>query len=236
MASERSASAWVPPHHTVEGIKLSTATVAPHERQSWLREVICREYTHVDITSPGNHPLSQELGIYAWGNLQLSVIHSSAINIARPAQEPYLDSQDAYFAVVLTSGQYVLAQNGREVYLQPGDITIYDATKPHQIDCPKDFGKLIVTIPRRLFRERMAGIDNCTALHIPGVAGAGLIAGQFLRTLTGQIGCLTPHEFTTLADYTLDLLTLAIASVRPATYNLSSNRTAALNRLKALIE
>lgn len=34
-------------NQAVTGIRLSTNGIAPQERQSWLREVICREYAHV---------------------------------------------------------------------------------------------------------------------------------------------------------------------------------------------
>ena len=220
----------------VTATKLTTSNIAPQERRSWLREVICREYAHVEITSAGKQPLFQDLAIYPWQQLQLSVIQSSAITLQRLSQEPCLMSQDAYFAVVLMSGQYQMMQNGREVCLQPGDITVYDATLAHQIQCPDDFTKLIVAIPRGLFREHLPGIDSCTALRIPCNTGAGLIASYFLRTLAGQTGYLNSQEFATLSGHALDLLTLAVASVRPLNYTLSKSRALAVNRIKAFIE
>ncbi|MEQ1531219.1 MAG: helix-turn-helix domain-containing protein [Methylococcales bacterium] len=220
----------------VNGLKLSTNDIPPRERQGWLREVICREYANVAITSPAKSAMFQNLVIYPWNNLQLSVIRSSALTIERLPQEPYWNSQDAYFAVILVSGDYLMMQNGREVFLQPGDMTLYDATRPHRIQCPNDFTKLIISIPRTHFRDRIAGIDNCTALRIPGTAGAGLIASNFLRSLAGQTDHLNAHEFSTLSDHALDLLTLAAASVRPVNYALSRTRTIALNRIKAFIE
>lgn len=223
-------------NQAVTGIRLSTNGIAPQERQSWLREVICREYAHVDITSPGNQGMSQDLAIYSGQNLQLSVIRSSAISIQRLPQEPWRDSQDAYFAVVLVSGRYKLSQNGREAYLQPGDMAIYDATLAHRVQCPDDFSKLIVAIPRGVFRERVAGADHCTALRIPGHTGSGLIASHFLRTFAGQIGHVNPQEFAALSGHAVDLLALAAASVRPLNVTLSKSRVFAMNRIKAFIE
>ncbi|MGR8997881.1 MAG: AraC-like ligand-binding domain-containing protein [Gammaproteobacteria bacterium] len=220
----------------MNGLKLSTNDIPPRERQAWLREVICREYAHVEITSPAQGHVYQDLAIYPWNNLQLSIIRSSAISIERLPTEPHLNSQDAYFAVILVSGKYSLMQNGREVFLQPGDMTLYDATQPHRIHCPNDFTKLIISIPRTLFRGSVAGIDHCTALRIPSTAGAGLIASNFVRSLAGQTGHLNAHEFSALSDHALDLLALAVASVRPVDYSLSRSRTVAINRIKAFIE
>lgn len=217
-------------------IKLSTNLIPSRERYDWLREVICREYANVEITSPAHDGLCQDLAIYPWGNLQLSVIQSSAISLQRLPSEPYLYSQDAYFAVMLLSGAYRLRQNGREVLLQPGDMTLYDATRPHRIDCPGEFAKLIVSIPRTVFRDRVGGIEHCTALNIPGATGIGSVAANFLRATAMHTGQLQAHEFSSLADHALDLLALAVSSVRPVGCNLSRSRTATLNRIKAFID
>lgn len=220
----------------MSGLRLSTDGIAPSERQEWLREVICREYTNVSLSVAPKSKLHQNLVIYPWDKLQLSVIQSSPIGLDRLPQEPTRNSQDAYFAVILAAGKYAITQNGREVFLQPGDMTIYDATRPHHIQCPEEFAKLIIAIPRSLFRSRIASIDAYTALRIPGLTGAGLIASSFIRTLAGQTANLSRTEFSKLADQALDLLSLAITSVSPANLYLSRSRTLTLNRIKAIIE
>jgi mannose-6-phosphate isomerase-like protein (cupin superfamily) len=147
MAINTSSSSKFPDNKDVTALKLSTNDIPPRERQGWLREVICREYAHVEITSDAKGAMFQNLVIYPWNNLQLPVIRSSALTIERLPQEPFWNSQDAYFAVILGSGNYLIMQNGREVFLKPGDMTLYDATRPHRIQDPKDFTKLIISIP-----------------------------------------------------------------------------------------
>jgi AraC family transcriptional regulator, positive regulator of tynA and feaB len=63
------------------GLKFSTNDIAQRERYDCLREVICREYTPVEIISPAHGDLSQGLIMYPWGNLQLSTVQSSAISL-----------------------------------------------------------------------------------------------------------------------------------------------------------
>lgn len=219
------------------GLKLSSNAIPPRERYDWLREVICREYTNVDIISPANGNLSQDLTIYPWGNLQLSTIQSSAISLERLPAEPSLNSQDAYFAVVLISGDYLLEQNGRDVSLQPGDITIYDATRAHRVHCRSELTKVIyLSIPRTVFRDRVACIDRCAALRIPGTQGIGFVASNFLCSSATHADQLQAHELPVLADHALDLLALAVTSVRPGSVNLSRSRSVSLNDIKTFIE
>lgn len=221
---------------TSTAITLSITEVPKRERLEWLREVIGREYVKVEISPPADGGLFNEMAIHPWEDLRLSVIRSSAIAIERLAGEPYQASQDAYFAVVLLSGRYALEQQGREVFLKPGDIAFYDATRPHRIHCPGSFSKLIVSIPRTLLRDRIAGMEHCTALRIPGHEGIGRVASQFLRCAAGQAGTLKPCEFLPLAQQSLELLSMAAASVRPLDISRFRSRSLSLYRVKDFVE
>jgi AraC-like DNA-binding protein len=219
-----------------QSIKYSTNDLPANEREEWLHDVICREYANVEITPPADGDLFNEMIIYPWNNLRLSSIRSNKITLERKSYEPDSFSHDAYFAVVLLSGSYCLQQNGKEVFLQPGDISLYDATLAHQISCPEKFSKLIISIPRPILRDRIAGVEYCTALRIPGDSGIGAVASDFIRSTLSQADQLTTTEFSALSEYSLDLLTLALAKARPEKFNLNKSCALTLNRVKAYIE
>lgn len=217
-------------------LKLSTDDIPVWYRHEWLREVIGREYANVDITPPTGGSLFNEMTIYPWDSLRLSVIRSNSINIERLPQEPHCNSQDAYFGVVLLSGEYQLEQNNREVFLKPGDMTIYDATRPHRIHCPKSFSKLIVSIPRKLMRERMAGVEHCTALKINGDSGIGAVASNYIQSIGREVDNITLNDLCQISESSLDIFTLALNSVRPGNFNLSRSRSLTLYRVKDYVE
>jgi len=217
-------------------IRLSTAEVPSRERCAWLHEAIGREYANVEITPPSDGSLFNEMTILPWGSLRLSGIRSSAITIERLSREPYWISQDAYFVVIPLAGDYRLEQSGREVFLRPGDMAIYDATRPHRIHCPGNFSKLIVAVPRAMLRDRLAGVEQCTARRIAGDAGIGAVATGFIRSAASQAGTMDAGVFAGLSEHSLDLLTVALASVRPQNFNLSRSRSASLDRVKAFVE
>lgn len=217
-------------------LRFSTEDVALHERSSWFREFICREYAQIDITSKITNDFKSETTIQPWHCMQVSQAASSSVSIRRLAAEPHMPSQDAYFAVLLLSGEYLLEQNGREVFLQPGDMTLYDATRPHRVHCPKDFRKLIVSIPRTVMREHIAAVEHCTARRIAGDSGIGMVTSNFLKGAIDAIGTLSFHEHQALGEQALDLLTLASVSVRPSNFYLSRSRSMSLHRVKQFIE
>ena len=219
-----------------KSLRLSTVDILARERRDWLQEVICQEYTRVKITPPFDGNLFNEMTFYAWQNLRLSAIKSSAITIERLQCEPHKNSQDNYLAVILLSGSYLLEQNGREVFLQPGDMTIYDATRPHRIQSSTGFSKLLLSIPRTLMRDRIAGVEQCTALQVSGKTGVGAVATHFIQSAAIQAENMHLDEFSKLSEHSLDLLTLALTSVRPQHYNLSRSRSISLRLVKDFIE
>ncbi|WOJ88846.1 helix-turn-helix domain-containing protein [Methylocapsa polymorpha] len=218
------------------GVKLSTEDLPIRQRRDWLREVIGREYANVEIMPPAAGPLFNEMTIYPWSELRLSSIRSNAIGIERLPNEPMQNGHDAYFAVVLLSGEYKLEQDGREVFLQPGDMTLYDATRPHRIFCPASFSKLIVSIPRPLLKERLAGVERCTAQRIPGNAGMGAVTADFIRSTARRAGELPSSEFAALSEHCADFLTLTLASMRQEAAASSRNREMTLSRIKQFVE
>lgn len=219
-----------------QAIKYSTSDLPVQQRREWLHEIICREYANVEIIPPADGSLFNEMIIYPWKNLRLSSIRSNPIKLKRKSHEPNLVCQDAYFLIILLSGNYCLQQNGREVFLQAGDMSLYDATLAHQISCSQKFSKLIVSIPRPLLKDRIAGVEHCTALRIPGNSGIGAITANFIRSTLSQTKQITTDEFSALSENSLDLLTLALASVRPEKFNLSKSRSLTLNQVKDYIE
>lgn len=224
------------PGTRVIGTTISTADVAPRDRREWMNEVLRREYTRAEVTPPADGNLFNEMTLYPWDAMRLDVIRSNAISINRYAYEPHHASQDTYLAVVLLSGNYLLEQNGREVFLQPGDMTIYDSTLPHRIHCSREFSKLLVSIPRSMLRSRLAGVEHCTAVRIPGDQGIGAITASLVHNTARQAPTLNQTIFTALAENSLDLLTLSLASIRPQNYTLSRSRSLSLARVKDFVE
>jgi len=215
---------------------LSTASVPASDRLEWLRETIRREYADVAITPPPDGDLFNEMTILPWTDLRLSSIRSRAIEIERLPREASYVSQDAYFAVMPLAGDYHLEQCGREAQLRPGDISLYDATRLHRVRCPKSFAKLIVSIPRNLLKSRMAGVEHCTAMRIPGDQGLGAVVSNYLRGATLNRAAMSVDEYSALASPFLDLLTLALVSVRPQEFALSNGRAISLQHVKDFVE
>jgi AraC-like DNA-binding protein len=214
---------------------LSTEDAPPRRRREWLCEVIGREYARADAFALPAQPLFNEMTIYGEKDVRLSAIRSNAIRLERPKRPSLPDSQDAYLAVVLLSGEYCLEQGERQASLRPGDMTIYDATRPHKIHCPGAFSKLIVSLPRAALRMRLPDIDRRLATQIAGARGLGAIAAAHIRSVAAHAAELTDDAFAAATEHCVDLIALSAAEPMhyPAT---ARGRDATLRRAKRFIE
>lgn len=214
---------------------LSTEQAPPNRRRDWLCEVIGREYARVDVRPLPEQGLFNEMTIYAGRDIRLSSIRSNAILLEKPNRPSLPDSHDVYLAAVLLSGEYFLEQDGRQVSLKPGDMTIYDATRPHKIYCPGKFSKLIVSLPRLTTRAFSPEIDRCAALRVAGDSGVGAMAVSYIRSFAAHAAELTDGAFAAMASHCADLIALSL--LEPHEYRRADRgREATLRRVKRFIE
>ncbi|MGP1716534.1 MAG: helix-turn-helix domain-containing protein [Methylophilus sp.] len=214
------------------GRRFSTEDIQPWHRKAWLREVIGREYADVEIIPPATAPLFNEMTLYPWQDLQLSVIHSNSITIERGAREISHPELDNYFAVLLLKGRYVLQQQGREVFLKPGDMTLYDATRPHRIHCPEAFSKLIVAIPRALLHRQLPVAGHYTAMRLHGEQGMGAMLSPLIQNLSQQLHQLSTQSFNASAHSVVELLGLTLRELVEPDLHLSHSRALSLLKVK----
>lgn len=218
------------------GQRFCTDDYSPSHRQEWLKEIIGKEYANVDISPFKDAQLFNEMAIYPWRHgMRLSPIKSNAIKLKRLTKEPTEAIHDCYFVVVLTSGKYLLEQGGREVSLQPGDMTLYDATEPHTIVMPQTSSKILISIPRNMFKQRIYNAGKLTAKKIPAKSGIGAVASAFIQTAVNQLNELEQPQFLELSDPILDMLTLAARQLNTSSIHLSDHKSLTLMRVKQFI-
>lgn len=221
----------------LRGARFCTEQQPAGQRLEWLKEIIGKQYANVDITPPGNMRLYNDMFIYPWQQgLRLSPIYSNAITLERLPREPEHIAQDSYFAVLLTSGQYKLEQAGREVFLKPGEMTLYDATEPHRITIPGRFSKVLISIPRTLLDERVSNVSRLTAEKIATQSGIGAVTAAMIQSTVAQLQQFDEAAFQALSDPVLDLFSLSLMAKSGQPAQMSHHCEVTLLRIKQFIK
>ena len=152
------------------------------------------------------HAFREQIRSAELGPLRLSeisagagVVHGSAGLISRNGPE-------CYKVGVQLHGYSVLVQDGREAALAPGDIAVYDTTRPHRLSFDDTFRMLVVMFPRKLLRLPCNKMADLTAMRFSGRSGLGSLVSPFLVNSFDRVADLDDVSAIRLADNMLDLL------------------------------
>jgi AraC-like DNA-binding protein len=130
-----------------------------------------------------------------------------------------------------------MSQDGRDGTMRPGDFMVLDAQRSSTNIFPAPYGLLVIKIPHRAMKARLASSSQLTACTISGATGIGGLTSEFVRMIPGRIDQLTPTARAQISEQVLDLVALALAAEggkdRPV---LSSARAIALLQLRAAVE
>lgn len=190
---------------------LSTEQQPAGERLAFWREVVNRQFVPLEVRPMRAEPFHGRVRSARLGPMQVSEVTSSAQQVTRTPRLIARDSGDDYKVGVQLRGSCVLAQDGRDVRLVPGDFAVYDCSRPYSLAFDGAFRTLVLVLPRRLIRLRSAGPADISAVRVSGREGLGGLVSPFLRRLgavTEDVEGVAGHR---IAESVVDLLTTAVA-------------------------
>ncbi|MGH9099451.1 MAG: cupin domain-containing protein, partial [Acidimicrobiales bacterium] len=121
------------------------------------------------------------------GGLEISVVSSVSQITARTPRMISLSDQDYYKLGVPLVGACVVRQDGRETALSPGDLTIYDCTRPFELIFDGSWQMLALMFPRHLLRLPPQLMRELTARRLLGSHGVGALTSALLVSLADHL-------------------------------------------------
>jgi AraC-like DNA-binding protein len=189
---------------------LDTASVPEIDRLDYWHDGVCRSFVPLE-TKAGPGAFDSRLTGICLGQLQLSVLDASA-QVVRRTPALIRKSPGEYYKLALQlRGRGVLEQDGRQTALTPGDLTIYDVTRPYRVAFREPFQMMVVLLPRLSLRLPIEVVAQITATPICGSRSVGSMAASYLTGLMQHSDELSPASSARLADHLLDLLALLCA-------------------------
>ncbi|MEV0623660.1 hypothetical protein AB0I81_60805 [Nonomuraea sp. NPDC050404] len=144
-----------------------------------------------------------------------------------------------YFKVgVQLRGGSKLAQDGRQSALAPGDLAIYDTTRPYELAFDDRFAMLVLMFPRHRLRVRPQDVARLTAWRVSGSHGMGALVSRFLTDLADRLRQPSAQVSAPLEEALLDLLAAAFAGQLECLAELpaATHRRALLLKIHAFVE
>lgn len=142
-----------------------------------------------------------------------------------------------YKLSLMLAGTGHLVQDGRELLLRPGDLAIYDTSRPYTLVFDEDFRSLIVMFSKDRLDLPISHTEQLSAASLSHEHGglARVIAG-FLSQVPAQLDPLTEGVRTRLVHTSLDLISTLCADVLDASAAQRDPHQLLLQRIYAHID
>lgn len=211
----------------VESSRLSTSVVAPEERLAYWVDMICATFVQLDAFPLAGREFNGDIQVTELGGLRTSDVVADAQHVLRSANQ-IARSSDAYCLLSLQmEGEATISQDGRSAVLRPGDLSLYDSTRPYTLHFESRFRQYVFQAPRELLIGRGLDTERSTARAVSGVTGIGAIVSPFLRGLRDHAHSVPADAGAALAAQAMDLIASAC---RPWSPHLEPESVRSLHR------
>ncbi|WP_338701919.1 helix-turn-helix domain-containing protein [Streptomyces sp. Q6] len=113
---------------------IDSTVMAPGERAEAIREVIWSSVVRVEITHQPDPRLIRTAGVISRvGPLTVCSVRANATIVRRTPVLARDDMEPSVFVGLQVTGSSVVVQDGREAVLRPGDLALYDTTRPYTL-------------------------------------------------------------------------------------------------------
>lgn len=139
-----------------------------------------------------------------FGSVQVTEINASPHAIRR-ARRGGDTGVELCKTTLVAKGTCLHVQDGRQNVLRPGDLVVYDGSRPYELVMPEQTRLLVLQYPRRLLGALDAR-DRLQATRLGTEEGLGAVVGQLLRHVVSTMEETDGATGVRLADNLLDLL------------------------------
>lgn len=146
------------------------------------------------------------------GEVELFDMQTPAHTVIRPEGRPATE-HDAYCKLSLQlEGQVTMTQDGRTCTLSPGDLALYVAARPYQLDYLGPQRSLVVLFPQSYIRMSPEQLQAITATPLSDSRGLGKVAVTLFEQLARNLEELQGAHALALVKSALDMLITVMAA------------------------
>jgi AraC-like DNA-binding protein len=185
---------------------LQTDDVTEAQRFAQWRHWVSDTFVPLECAPVSRRPFRGTLARWTLGDLQISRVSADPHLASRTRRMIATRDADYYKVGMPTRGRCQLSQCGRQVLLRPGDLAIYDCSRPYTMDFDEPFDMSFLMLPRHRLRLPTTAIDQVLATRVTSSEGTGALVAPFLRRLVGDLERSPGTVNCRLGENVLDLL------------------------------
>lgn len=162
---------------------IDASSVTPRERVDFWCSTVCDQFVTLDVRPRDGERMHGYVEATAVGDVQVRAIGASGHRFERTSTLIRRSDEDYYHVALVREGRSMFAQDGREAVVGPGDVVLYDSTRPFTVATAEDFDYAICLLPKRLLPVPESTLAAATAIRLDGRRGVGAMVPPFLAGL-----------------------------------------------------
>ena len=215
----------------------STDDVRPRERFDYWHQVACRNILNHDSQPENQSTFHASIQSGALADIGMVVFENAAMQCWRTPRQIAQTPADMLFVCRQLTGTLGLEQDGREIVLSAGDVTLIDPQLAYGAKFSAGSSLLLFKIPPGVLEARIGSTRQMVLRSITPSDAAGGLTSSFLAMLPHYVGRLQETAAHIVRDQVLDLLAVSLATaVGAERAKISSARSLALTTVRAAIE
>lgn len=193
-------------------VLVRTADLAVQEREEVWRAAVAESFVPLDFTFDPQS-FAGEISGETIGDLVVNQVIAGAHRAERTERHIARSDEPGYYKLSLpTHGYMLISQDGREAPLIPGDLAIYDTSRPYQVVFNDTCRMLVLMFPHRDLHIPEKAMREATARRVSGRHGMGGLVSPLLINLAKHLDQVDGAPLMRLADNVVELISTLYAS------------------------
>ncbi|MBP2327903.1 AraC-like DNA-binding protein [Kibdelosporangium banguiense] len=188
----------------------TSEVLAPRAFEYW-RDLICATFVQLSATPTRPGRFDGRLRHADLESFEMTTVHAGGQRVRRTPQLIARAGEEYLLASIQTRGCGRIEQDGRVAELAPGEMALYDSTRPYTLHFDDTFEQVVVQVPLRgmLAETGLRDSRGVTAVKLGANSPAGVVA-QFFHGLA-HLHQTDPFGAATLATQGRGLMASALA-------------------------
>ncbi|XPP25485.1 MAG: helix-turn-helix domain-containing protein [Leucobacter sp.] len=179
--------------------------------EQWQR-IVSASFVPLQVESPDPSSFAAHLSGRVLEGVFFSEIGVTSHQVTRTPELIASSAEMFYKLTLQLSGTALLVQDGKEAILKPGDIGLYDTSRPYTLAFDSSMHAIVVMFPHGLLDVDASEAGALTALRLAGDEGLARLVSPFLREMIRTVGTVDGATELRLVHNTVDMISTLLSS------------------------
>lgn len=177
------------------------------------RELVSRSFVPLTVTGAPDRPFAARISTADAEKAVFTTLTTQAHLVERTASGIAAGGSGYFKLNMLLSGSGILIQDGKEVLIRPGDLALYDTSRPYSLMFDDAVSNLVMMFPKDHLRLPTTLVEQLTAVSLSDECGLSSMVTSLLQQVPTTITSLRLHTRRHIAQSGLDLLDALLSTV-----------------------